>query len=126
MSLPLTRRIARAALLVAAGAAPVVGAAGSASALDHSLAPTGALSGISSLDGAAVGKVVGSASQAAPGVAGDAGGKVVGKAAPVAGKTVGKLSKKATETAGAPATDAVGEALPTQGVASLGGLPIGG
>ena len=32
MSLPLTRRIARAALLVAAGAAPVVGAAGAASA----------------------------------------------------------------------------------------------
>ncbi|MGW9040438.1 ATP-binding protein, partial [Streptomyces sp. NPDC055721] len=39
MSLPLTRRIARAALLIAAGAAPVVGAAGSASALDHSIAP---------------------------------------------------------------------------------------
>ncbi|MEV7522423.1 ATP-binding protein [Streptomyces sp. NPDC091371] len=32
MSLPLTRRIARAALLVAAGTAPVVGAAGAASA----------------------------------------------------------------------------------------------
>ncbi|MET9855821.1 ATP-binding protein [Streptomyces sp. NPDC006450] len=32
MSLPLTRRIARAALLLAAGAAPVVGAAGAASA----------------------------------------------------------------------------------------------
>ncbi|MYZ38804.1 ATP-binding protein, partial [Streptomyces sp. SID4917] len=32
MSLPVTRRIARAALLVAAGAAPVIGAAGSASA----------------------------------------------------------------------------------------------
>ena len=31
MSLPLTRRIARAALLIAAGAASVVGAAGSAS-----------------------------------------------------------------------------------------------
>ncbi|MEV0372978.1 ATP-binding protein [Streptomyces sp. NPDC050636] len=34
MSLPVTRRIARAALLVAAGTAPVVGAAGSASALE--------------------------------------------------------------------------------------------
>ncbi|MFE2145020.1 ATP-binding protein, partial [Streptomyces sp. NPDC059456] len=32
MSLPLTRRIARTALLLAAGAAPVVGAAGAASA----------------------------------------------------------------------------------------------
>ncbi|CAM5197757.1 hypothetical protein LSPH26S_02211 [Lysinibacillus sphaericus] len=39
----LTRRITRAALLIAAGAAPVVGAAGSASALDHGIAPTNAL-----------------------------------------------------------------------------------
>ncbi len=34
MSLPLTRRIARTALLIAAGAAPVVGAAGAASAAE--------------------------------------------------------------------------------------------
>ncbi|MEV4945175.1 ATP-binding protein [Streptomyces sp. NPDC053755] len=145
MSLPLTRRIARAALLVAAGAAPVVGAAGSASALDHSLAPTGALSGISSLDGAGVGTAVDGASQTATGVAGDTGSKAVGKAVPAAGKTVGTAGKTATpaaqkvagdtagsagevlgETAGtatdsAPATGALGEGVP-----SLGGLPLGG
>ncbi|MGW7429691.1 ATP-binding protein [Streptomyces sp. NPDC054861] len=150
MSLPLTRRIARAALIVAAGAAPVVGAAGSASAVDQSLAPTGALSGISSLDGAGVGNAVDGASQTATGVAGDTGSKAVGKAVPAAGKTVGTAGKTATpaaqkaagdtagsageilgETAGsatdsAPSTGALGETLPTQGVPSLGGLPLGG
>ncbi len=55
MSLPLTRRIARAALLIAAGAAPVVGAAGSASALDHNIAPTGSLGGLTALDAAGAG-----------------------------------------------------------------------
>ncbi|MFJ3927222.1 ATP-binding protein [Streptomyces sp. NPDC090022] len=46
MSLPLTRRIARAALLLAAGAAPVVGAAGAAHAatgLDSVAQPLGAI-----------------------------------------------------------------------------------
>lgn len=42
MSLPLTRRIARAALLLAAGAAPVVGAAGAASAAGLESVPLGA------------------------------------------------------------------------------------
>lgn len=42
MSLPLTRRIARAALLVAAGAAAGVGAAGSASAAELPATPTSA------------------------------------------------------------------------------------
>ncbi|MFE5484591.1 ATP-binding protein [Streptomyces sp. NPDC056527] len=151
MSLPLTRRIARAALLVAAGAAPVVGAAGSASALDHSIAPTGALSGISSLDGAGVGNAVDGASQTATGVVGGTGTKAVGEAVPTAGKTVGAAGKTATpaaqkvagdtagsagevlgETAGAatrnaPSAGGLGQGLPTGGgVPSLGGLPLGG
>ncbi|MBD0717718.1 ATP-binding protein, partial [Streptomyces sp. CBMA370] len=70
MSLPLTHRIARAALLIAAGAAPVVGAAGAASAAEHSLAPTGALAGVTSLDSAATGTAVDGASQAATDVVG--------------------------------------------------------
>ncbi|MGW6565376.1 ATP-binding protein [Streptomyces sp. NPDC054975] len=150
MSLPLTRRIARAALLVAAGAAPVVGAAGSASAMEHNIAPTGALAGISSLDGAGVGTAVDGASQTATGVVGETGSKAVGKAVPAAGKTVGAAGKTATpaaqkvagetagstgevlgETAGAatesaPSTGALGQGLPTGGVPSLGGLPLGG
>ncbi|MFB7374861.1 ATP-binding protein [Streptomyces sp. NPDC056222] len=135
MSLPLTRRIARAALLVAAGAAPVVGAAGSASALDHSIAPTGALSGISSLDGAGVGNAVDGASQTATGVVGDTGGEAVGKAVPtaqkVAGDTAGNAGEALGDTAGgvsehAPSADGLGQNLPTGGVPSLGGLPLGG
>ncbi|MFB7942705.1 ATP-binding protein, partial [Streptomyces sp. NPDC056049] len=89
MSLPLTRRIARAALIVAAGAAPVVGAAGSASALDHSLAPTGALGGLTALDAADAGSAVDGAAQTTTGVAGAAGGQAVGSAVPAAGKAVG-------------------------------------
>ncbi|MFJ8664971.1 ATP-binding protein [Streptomyces sp. NPDC093600] len=128
MSLPLTRRIARAALLVAAGAAPVVGAAGSASALDHGLAPTGALSGITSVDGAAVGDTVEDASQTTTGLAGQTGGKKVGKAVGKAGETAAPVAGKAAETAGpvaGKATDGAGEVV-GGGVPSLGGLPIGG
>ncbi|MEU6945878.1 ATP-binding protein [Streptomyces sp. NPDC046316] len=144
MSLPLTRRIARAALLVAAGAAPVVGAAGSASAMDHNIAPTGALSGISSLDGAGVGNAVDGASQTATGVVGDTGSKAVDKTVPAAGKTVGeagrtaapaaqKVAGDATGSAGevlgetAPAAGGLGQNLPAGGgVPTLGGLPLGG
>ncbi|MFE7121170.1 hypothetical protein ACFU99_37655, partial [Streptomyces sp. NPDC057654] len=72
MSLPLTRRIARAALLVAA-AAPVIGAAGAASAA--ALPSTPALGGLSTIDGANLGNAVDGASQKATNVAGDAGSK---------------------------------------------------
>ncbi|MFF6773537.1 ATP-binding protein [Streptomyces sp. NPDC012637] len=110
MSLPLTRRIARAALLVAAGAAPVVGAAGSASALDHSLAPTDALSGLSVLDAANAGSAVDTAGQA--------------------GETLGQTAGAATESAQAPAAGALGDAVPNTGALPgaglIGGLPIGG
>ncbi|MFF5445180.1 ATP-binding protein [Streptomyces sp. NPDC012888] len=52
MSLPKTRRIARAALLLAAGAAPVVGAAGSASAAGvESLPAVGSVSALDSTTG---------------------------------------------------------------------------
>ncbi|MFI8825857.1 ATP-binding protein [Streptomyces sp. NPDC053431] len=131
MSLPLTRRIARAALLVAAGAAPVVGAAGSASALDHSIVPTGGLSGLTALDSAAAGSTVDTASQTATGVVGETGSKAVGTAAPAAGKTlgtVGETAGAATESAEAPTGGAVGSLptgdLPTNGL--MGGLPLGG
>ncbi|MEU7013732.1 ATP-binding protein [Streptomyces sp. NPDC046385] len=156
MSLPLTRRIARAALLIAAGAAPVVGAAGSASAVDQSLAPTGALSGLTQLDGAATGSTLDTASQTATGVVGETGSKAVGTAVPAAGKTLGTAGKTATPAAQQVAGDAAGSAgevvgqtagaaaesaegptggtlggLPTKGVPAPtlplgGGLPLGG
>jgi hypothetical protein len=85
MSLPLTRRIAQAALLIAAGAAPVVGAAGSASAATTDLPANPDLAGLTALDNEQVGPTVDSAAQKVDsaaqlkitGIAGDAGGQVV-------------------------------------------------
>src|ERR1044072_3000543 len=65
MSLPLTRRIARTALLVAASAAPVVGAAGAASAVDPALPHTPKLGGLSAVDPPPVGELAAPASQQA-------------------------------------------------------------
>lgn len=76
MSLPLTRRIARAALLVAAGAAAGVGAAGSASAAP-SLPAAPNLGGLTALDAASVGTTVDGAAQNVTGLAGETGGKAV-------------------------------------------------
>ncbi|GAA3501203.1 ATP-binding protein [Streptomyces prasinosporus] len=70
MSLPLTRRIARAALLVAAGAAAGVGAAGSASAAPE-LPTAPDLGGLTALDGA-TGDTVTGARQNVAGTAKDA------------------------------------------------------
>ncbi|MEU2282870.1 ATP-binding protein [Streptomyces sp. NPDC013178] len=65
MSLPLSRRIARAALLVAAGAAAGVGAAGSASAAP-ALPTTPDLGGVTAADGTNVGDTVDTVKQAVP------------------------------------------------------------
>ncbi|MFC3575796.1 ATP-binding protein [Streptomyces yaanensis] len=148
MSLPLTRRIARAALLIAAGAAPVVGAAGSACAATADLPATPHLGGLTALDNAPVAGTVDGATQKVDGAAekvtgitGDAGdkavkagGKAVKKAVPAASKTVGKVGRTATPIAKKVAGDAAGQAggllgdtaksgpqLPLQG-----GLPLGG
>lgn len=133
MSLPLTRRIARTALLIAAGAAPVVGAAGAAGAAE--LPQTPDLGGLTSVEGSGLGKTVEGAATPAAATAAEAGGKVVGttlpvatktlgeaggKAAPAAKKTVGKAAKgDAVDTLGKTATGA----LPTD---ALGGLPTQG
>ncbi|GGW86185.1 ATP-binding protein [Streptomyces malachitofuscus] len=86
MSLPLTRRIARAALLVAAGAAAGVGAAGTATAAPE--LPSAPNLGLTALDGApgstvdnvtrGVGKATPDANEVTP-----AAGKTVKKAVPV-------------------------------------------
>ncbi|MET7717536.1 ATP-binding protein [Streptomyces sp. NPDC005407] len=140
MSLPLTRRIARAALLIAAGAAPVVGAAGSASAVELPQSPLG---GLTALDTDSLGNTVDGAAQKATGTAGDTGAEAVKKTVPAAGKTVGKSGKSAPGTAKEAAGDTAGNAADvvgetagtateslggeTAGTAtqSLGGLPVG-
>ncbi|MFD6553807.1 ATP-binding protein, partial [Streptomyces sp. NPDC058398] len=97
MSLPLTRRIARVVLLVAAGAAPVVGAAGSACAAPSLPAATG-LGGLTALDGANVGPSLDGATQHVTGIAGTPGGAVE-KALPSAGRSGAKAAKKAAPAA---------------------------
>ncbi|MFJ8820475.1 ATP-binding protein [Streptomyces sp. NPDC102467] len=125
MSLPLTRRIARIALLVAAGAAPVVGAAGSVSAAELPATPD--LGGVTALDGANLGNSVDGAAQNVSGLAGETGSKAVKKAVPAAGKTVGKSAKTATPAAQKAAGDLAGSAGDvvgeTAGAATDGGLP---
>ncbi|MEV2213079.1 ATP-binding protein [Streptomyces sp. NPDC050997] len=103
MSLPLTRRIARAALLVAAGAAAGVGAAGSASAAPE-LPAAPNLGGLTALDGANVDNTVDSAA----------------KAVPAAGKTSDKAVKKVSSDPVGSAQGVVGD---TTKSAAKGGLP---
>jgi hypothetical protein len=134
MSLPLTRRIARAALIVAAGAAPVVGAAGSASAATTALPATPDLGGVTALDGAHVAHNVDATTQHVTGMAGDTGGKAVKKAVPAAGKAGGKVVKTAVPVAQKTAGEAAGQAGGALGdvassatkAAPAGGLPVDG
>lgn len=149
MSLPLTRRIARVALLIAAGAAPVVGAAGSACAATTDLPANPELAGLTALDNAQLGtgvdgaaQKVDGAAQKVTGLAGDAGsrtvkagGRTVQKVAPTANTTGGNVVRKAAPVAQKVAADATGQAggllggtartgLPGQ--LTVQGLPLGG
>ncbi len=125
MSLPLTRRIARAALLIAAGAAPVVGAAGSAGAVALPQAPIGGLSAADGLSGTVSGATAHSTE-----LAGATGGKAVEQAVPGTGKTVTSAGKTAAPVAQKATGDVVGgatgslgaEELPTESLTG-GGLP---
>ncbi|MCW2872919.1 ATP-binding protein [Actinacidiphila oryziradicis] len=146
MSLPLSRRIARAALLVGAAAAPLIGA-GAASAA--ALPQTTDLGGLTNLDSAGVANTLDGTTHQA----GEVGGKAVKAAVPAVGKgvsTVGRTAlpaaqKSAGKSAGS-ATETVGKLgksvgdvskplsganLPAVGQVPLkgavpGGLPIGG
>ncbi|MCM2411927.1 MULTISPECIES: ATP-binding protein [unclassified Streptomyces] len=125
MSLPLTRRIVRTALLIAAGAAPVVGAAGAAGAAELPQAPE--LGGLTTVDGAGLGKAVDGASQQGA----VAGGKVVGTTLPVATKTVGDTGAKAAPAAAksvgkATAGDTTAALGDATGAVTKGGLPTQG
>ncbi|MFF2405575.1 ATP-binding protein [Streptomyces sp. NPDC058092] len=128
MSLPLTRRIARAALLIAAGAAPVVGAAGAAGAAELPQPPE--LGGLTTVDGTGLGRTVDGASQQGTKAAGETGGKVVGTTLPAAGKTVGKAGAQAApavQNAAGGAAGSAGKVLGgAAGTATRGGLPTHG
>jgi len=121
MSLPLTRRIARAALLVAAGAAAGVGAAGAASAAPAQLPATPNLGGLTALDGANVGDTVDGAAQNLTGTAGKTSGKAVKKAAPAAQKVAGEAAGSAGGLLGDTTSTATKGGLPTDSVTKGGG-----
>ncbi|WAX78110.1 ATP-binding protein [Streptomyces sp. KMM 9044] len=80
MSLPLTRRIARATLLVAAGAAAGVGAAGSACAAPE-LPITPSVGGLTVLDEAGAAGTVDDAAHTVTDTTGNAGGQALEQAA---------------------------------------------
>lgn len=147
-----TRRIAKSALLTAAGAAGVIGAAaGSAQAVD--LPQTPDLGGVSNLDNLS-GENLEDATKSVTGLAGEAGAEVVRAGVPaageVAGETAGSLTRSvaptdeatqvldkavSTVTDGGLPTDALGsptevvDQLPLNngslGAPSLGNLPLG-
>ncbi|MFH8365761.1 ATP-binding protein [Streptomyces sp. NPDC018031] len=126
MSLPLTRRIARAALLVAAGAAPVVGVAGAASAAE--LPKVTKLGSISTPDLADVGATTEGATKSLGKTAGQVGGKGI----PAAGKTLSKATK-AVGGKGLPGGKGKGKAAKhggkgkaAKGLPTTGDLPVGG
>ena len=95
MSNPLTRRIARTALLTAAGAATVVGAAGAASAVELPASPVG---GINNLVGEGVGDALDQTARNTTTVAGETSGKAVEQAVPTADRAVGKAGKTVAPT----------------------------
>ncbi|MFJ2113322.1 MULTISPECIES: ATP-binding protein [unclassified Streptomyces] len=117
-NLPLSRRVARTALLIAA-AAPVIGAAGSAHAAALPQAPD--LGAVSALDGAVVGDTVDTGTQQATQLVNTA-GTVLGKAAADATKGAGKAAGKGTTKGKGSAKGAT----PAKGAGLLGGLPLKG
>lgn len=145
MSLPVTRRIARAALLVAAGAAPVVGAAGTASAAAQPAKTPDLVSGLTApLDSRNANTALDHAARDGAVLLNEAGKKAVTRlapaaldtaapvlkaAAPIAQGAAGQaeraarpIAKKGAPTNVLPADAVVGTALPVL----LGGMPIHG
>ena len=106
MSLPLTRRIAKAALLTAAGAASVVGATGSAGAVDLQQATD--LGGLSSLDTAGVTETAGETAGEAAGLAGEMGGDAL-----KGGMPTGELLSDAGQSVTPVAEEVVDDTLDT-------------
>ncbi|MFE5328059.1 ATP-binding protein [Embleya sp. NPDC056575] len=140
----ISRRVAQAALLIAAGAAPILGA----SAAHAAELPTGGLGALTQPDVGGLADKVPAASEGAGNAAGGTASKAVPAASKTAGQTAATTASNANRTVGdgaaavAPAAgQTVGQAAPAAGqlagggapaapslpaVPSLGGLPIGG
>lgn len=127
MSLPLTRRIAKVVLLAAAGAAPVVGAAGPSHALDLPDAPPNPVGGV---DGTALGETVDGVSEHGGSLLRGTGSEAVDDAVPAAGRTVRTIGKAAVpaivptpDTSRATETTDAAQGLLDRAVKSDGILP---
>ncbi|MFI0722390.1 ATP-binding protein [Streptomyces sp. NPDC021224] len=124
MSLPLTRRIAQAALLLGAAAAPLIGA-GAAHAATPQQDGVGALT---AMDGTGLGSTVDHASQSATGLAARGSGQAVQTALPAAAHLVGTTGTTAAPMAqhgATQATDAAGRVVgaTTESLPVAGALP---
>lgn len=142
MSLPLPRRIAQAALLIGAAAAPLIGAGAAQAAAQ----PQQGLGGLSSLDtgslgNADLGGTVKSTSHQATTLAGQAGtealraadrvgGTVGTTGVPAVQRAAGQAAESAGQVSGATAESAGGavptDTLPTSALPNAGALPLSG
>ncbi|HEY5837221.1 ATP-binding protein [Streptomyces sp.] len=122
MSLPLPRRIAQAALLLGAAAAPLVGA-GAAQAAPL---PQQDLGGLTAVDGAGLGSTVNGATQHRATLAAKTGSDAVKTALPTAGRLVGTTSRAAapaTQQAAGDATDVAGRVAGATTESATGAIP---
>lgn len=109
MSNPIKRRMTKAALVIAAGTAPVIAAGGSASALGLPETPDlGTLSGTDAVDG--VSSTVGDTADTGTQLVEGAGSEVAQKAVPTTKRVAGTLAGQAVPLAHQTADKASGEA----------------
>ncbi|MEV1010343.1 ATP-binding protein [Streptomyces sp. NPDC049881] len=105
---PFARRIAKAALLLAAGAAPVAGAAGQAAAAGSEQPLAAPLAGLQGLESAGVEQTLDNVTTAANGVVNEIGGEAVKAVMPVAGPMARDLAADTGRTAATTLRDVVG------------------
>ncbi|WP_052851560.1 hypothetical protein [Streptomyces avicenniae] len=105
---PFARRIARAALLLAAGAAPVAGAAGQAVAAGAEQPLAAPLAGLEGLESAGVEQTLENVTTAANGVVNKIGGEFVTAVMPVVGPMANDLATGTGRTAATTVRDVVG------------------
>ncbi|MEU0934787.1 ATP-binding protein [Embleya sp. NPDC005971] len=122
----ISRRVAQAALLIAAGAAPIIGA----SAAHAADLPTGGLGALTQPDVGGLADKLPAASESAGDAAGGTASKTLPAATKTAGQTAGTTAVNANRTLGETAAAAapaagqtVGQTAPAAGQLTGGGLP---
>lgn len=122
MSLPLPRRIAQAALLLGAAAAPLIGAGAAQAAAPHQ--PD--LGGLTNVDGADLGSGVDGAAQKATGLAAQTGTDALRTTLPATGHivgTAGRTAAPAAQHAASQASDTAGRLVGATAESASGAFP---